>query len=187
MLLLVILMNVVVELFGYIESNPNNKEYIVGKSYNYGAIKGNKAVGGIVGGAWNVNGQVLTIKYCYNTGSINCSSFVNGGILGGTYNAIVETSTDSTKNIIDGCYSIGVNSSSVPNQISNRYATVTNSYYILGRNNVSGYGIGKADNQFELDKSDRNSVYYLLDSLRSGIWTKNGYNNGYVSLLWQKE
>lgn len=184
---LVRLMSVVVELYGYVESQQIDAEYAVGKSYNYAKIIGNKAVGGIVGGAWNTGGQILTIRYCYNTGTIQCTGVVNGGILGGTYNAIVEESTDATKNIIRSCYSIGKNESTSPNQISNKYATVSNSYYLTGRTNVSGYGTEKVEIKFKADKSDKASVYYLLEIGASGVWRINSYNNKYVSLSWQKE
>lgn len=53
-----------------------------------------------------------------------------------------SNSTDTTKNKIINCYSTGIIESSVANQICSKYAEVINSYYVGGRQNVSGYGLG---------------------------------------------
>jgi len=128
-------------LCGYVESQPDT-EYAVGMSYNDGMIVSSIATGGIVGGAWNAEGQTITIKGCRNTGIIQCNHQFNGGILGGTYAMFDSTSTDTSKNIVLNSYSTGNIESSVPNQICARYAEVVNCYYVGGRPNVSGYGKG---------------------------------------------
>ena len=135
-------MDIRVELYGYIESQQTEIEYAVGMSYNYGTIECSIATGGIVGGAWNPEGETIVIKGCQNTGTIKCNHQFNGGILGGTYSMMDETSTDATKNKVINSYSTGTIESSVQNQICPKYAEVVNCYYVGRRQNVSGYGLG---------------------------------------------
>lgn len=176
-------MDLLVELFGYIEHSCSN--YDIEKCYNYGTVESENIVGGIVGGAFNSEGNVIKIRYCYNTGKIKCNKEINGGILGATYNFFDETVTNINKNIITCCYNIGEIESTSPNQISSKYARVTYSYYISDFENMSQYGTGKSIEDFK--SNDSTSILKMMNRFFPNIWTINENNNGYLSLNWQNE
>lgn len=170
---------------GYVGYQVDESEYAVGKCYNYGTIESSTAVAGIVGGAWNEDGQTITIKTCYNTGTILCEDNFNGGILGGTYNLFDEENLEVNRNVVFACYNIGTIESSLANQISSKYADVRECYYITLRTNLSEYGYGKFEVYFK--KSNASSVYTQIGRVAPGCWVLNENNNGYVSLAWQNE
>lgn len=173
-------------LYGYIESQRLDCGYSVEKSYNYGTVESQGvAIGGIVGGAFNPDGQTISIKFCYNMGTIKSNHISNGGILGGTYYLYDKNDTSGSKNIVYGCYSLGKNQSSSPNQISSSYATVTECYYLIYETNISGYGFNKLEKNFK--NTNSRSVWYALNTLSEGDWVVTEKNNGYVSLAWQNE
>ena len=166
------------ESYGFVESGTGGVATI--KCYNYGDVESFQATGGIVGGAWDPEKTTITIRGCYNTGKIKCDSISNGGILG-------ETEEDNTiTNIkVMGCYNIGEIESSFPNQISNKYANITYSYYLVGRENISEYGIAKEEEQFKTIGAD--TVSKEIVRVTAGYWTISEINNGYLSLVWQNE
>ena len=54
-------MDILAELFGFIEKSCDS-DYTVEKCYNNGTIESSKLVGGIAGGAWDVDGQNISIR-----------------------------------------------------------------------------------------------------------------------------
>lgn len=179
-------MDILAELFGFIEKSCDS-DYTVEKCYNNGTIESSKLVGGIAGGAWDVDGQNISIRNCYNTGLIKCTNNNNwnGGILGGTYNFANSNNTSMSYNTITSCYNIGTIEAASPNQISPRYTRVTYSYYVSKRTNTSGYGTGKVEDKFKT--TDMSSVWFGIRLQSTDVWVVNEKNNGYLSLCWQNE
>ena len=181
---------------GYVGSGDGVSEYAVGRCYNYGMVETSYliadptktkgiATGGIVGGAWNEEGQLIVIQGCYNMGTVKSLADTIGGILGGTYSLFDETNTSKDKNSIIGCYNLGIIDSEQANQISSKYANVTRSYYVTSNQNISGYGIPRKEPEFKANSSI--SVWRVLETALPGYWVLNENNNGYVSLSWQNE
>jgi len=170
---------------GYIEYGVDDLDYTVEKCYNYATVKSKTRIGGIVGSAWNTEGKSIVIRNCYNTGSIEGKEKYNGGILGGTYNLYDSTNTDKSKNIIDACYNIGDIGPMFSNQISPKYADVSDSFFLNKKSNFSGYGFGKEDIRFKT--TDYFSIYYIFQNKYPDYWCINENNNGYLSLMWQNE
>lgn len=175
---------------GYLELNPVNKDCGITKSYNRGKVTGNKAIGGIVGAAWNIYNKSTSIKYCYNKGDITCQQRLCGGILGGTQYDL-DGNDSSSNNVIVGCYNVssvsGGTTSVYSYQITHSYATVTSSYYPMQSKNDNAYGTAMQTVLFK-DKFGPSSLLYILESLSKGSWTiSDSKNDGYPYFLWENE
>ena len=173
-------------IIGYLCSQNEEYNFAVQKCYNYGSISSSIATGGIVGGAWNEDGQLLIIQNSYNMGEIVCDNSTNGGILGGTYNLYDSNYTRTDKILVYTCYNLGTITSSSPNQISSLYANVQNCYYLHGSPNSSDYGMSKFENNFK-SVTKGSSVGKNLNMIFPETWVVNEHNSGYISLAWQNE
>lgn len=165
----------------------SNGEDAISYCYNAGNITGPDFVGGIAGAAWNHSGLNTTISYLYNTGTITASkdnAWV-GGILGAVYNNVYDVVIDNSNAVKNG-YNFGeiIANESQINQVCPEYADVQNIYYVSGKVNNSGYGIGLASNLFP--SSELGSVYYQLNQIAPNVWTINNlYNSGMPIFTWQ--
>ena len=153
---------------GYIENQLSDRDCSVIQSYNRGQIEGYKAIGGIVGSAWSKFDTPIVIKLCYNTGNVNSTTEMHGGILGGTQKDLRGEDTSPDKNVIMNCYNVGkITNLTISNftfQLTHEYATVINSYYPIESKDVSGYGTKIQSFYFKLPISVPSSLVYILDS-----------------------
>lgn len=156
-------------------SEGNNDINVIEQSYNMGVVKANSYVGGICGGT---SSEIIYMGYLYNTKDIIeiSGNGQNGGIIG----------EDNSNVYIRNSYNIGDINSLIPNQIAPAKVNVEESFYILGKNNISNKGIGKEEYLFKELVTNENSIISLLSKNTSNIWSmKYGYNDNYPILMWQ--
>ena len=157
---------------GFTEGNETN--IMIEQCFSMGTVKAKFYVGGICGGT---SGKV-NMNYLYNRGDvIELSNSGNSGGIVGYNNADIS---------IKNSYNLGNINSWIINQIAPQNVTVTESYYILGRNDNSGNGIGKDEYLFKELLSNTESILYLLSQNTNNVWSiKYGYNDGYPLFEWQ--
>lgn len=157
---------------GFTEGNESNA--VIEQCFNMGTIKANSYVGGICGAAFGKT----NMNYLYNRGDVIelNNSGNNGGIVG-----------DHNTNIsVRNSYNLGNINSLISNQIAHQNVSVSDSYYVLGRNNNSGNGIGKDEYLFKELILNTESILSLLSENTNNIWSiKYGYNDGYPLFVWQ--